>query len=203
MDRTALVTGGLGFIGRAAAQKLQADGFRVIGLGHGNRPFDDPGSAGFARWVDGDVSVSALQGLEERFDLVVHCAGNGSVGYSLTHPMEDFAKTVQTTAAVLEYMRLAKSQALLVYPSSAGVYGSKDNIAIHESDALEPISPYGHHKKIAEELLASYSQSHGLRVLVIRFFSVYGAGLTKQLLWDAGARLVAAGDSPAVFWGTG
>jgi UDP-glucose 4-epimerase len=124
------------------------------------------------------------------------------VGYSRTNPLEDFYRTVQSTADLLEWLRLNESGALLVYPSSAGVYGATDDRPIKESDTLNPISPYGYHKKLAEDLLASYARNYGTRIAIIRFFSIYGPGLTKQLLWDACKKLMTA-HGEATFWGTG
>lgn len=203
MQKTVLITGGFGFLGRAVAHKFKQQGYRVVGIGRGRWAPEEASARGFDVWLDAGVSLSSLMTLHGDFELVVHCAGNGSVGYSLTNPLQDFYKTVQSTADLLEFLRLTESPALLVYPSSAGVYGAKDDTPIKESDALNPISPYGHHKKIAEDLLASYSRSYGTRVAIIRFFSIYGPGLTKQLLWDASAKLRAATNGPAIFWGTG
>lgn len=203
MTLTVLVTGGFGFLGRAVAHEFKQQGHRVVGIGRGRWAAEDAFASGFDLWLDAEVSMSSLVTLKERFDLVVHCAGNGSVGYSLTNPLQDFYKTVQGTADLLEFLRLTNPQALVVYPSSAGVYGAKDDAPIKVSDALTPISPYGYHKKIAEELLESYSRSYGIRVAIIRFFSIYGPGLTKQLLWDASAKLLTEKVGPAVFWGTG
>ena len=42
-----------------------------------------------------------------------------------------------------------------------------------------------------------------MKAAIIRFFSIYGPGLTKQLLWDASVKFREHGDRPAVFWGTG
>ncbi|MES3023182.1 MAG: NAD-dependent epimerase/dehydratase family protein [Pseudomonadota bacterium] len=203
MTSTVLVTGGFGFLGRALARKFKQQGRRVVGIGRGRWAAQDALACGFDLWLDAEVSLPSLMTLNERFELVVHCAGNGSVGYSLTNPLQDFYKTVQGTADLLEYLRLTNSGALLVYPSSAGVYGAKDDAPIRVGDTLAPISPYGFHKKIAEDLLASYSHSYGIRVAVIRFFSIYGPGLTKQLLWDASTKLRAAEGGTALFWGTG
>jgi UDP-glucose 4-epimerase len=203
MQKTVLITGGFGFLGRAVAHMFKQLGYRVVGIGHGRWAPTEALMCGFDVWLDAGVSLSSLMSLHERFDLVVHCAGNGSVGYSLANPLQDFSKTVQGTAELLEFLRVTESQALLVYPSSAGVYGAKDDMPIKETDALNPISPYGYHKKITEDLLASYSQTYRIRVAVIRFFSIYGPGLTKQLLWDASAKLSASKDGTAVFWGTG
>lgn len=203
MKSTVLITGGFGFLGRAVAHEFKQQGLRVVGIGRGRWATEDALAAGFDMWLDAEVSMSSLMTLNERFDLVVHCAGNGSVGYSLSNPLQDFYKTVQGTADLLEYLRLSNPEALIVYPSSAGVYGAKHDAPIKVSDALTPMSPYGYHKKIAEELLESYSRTYGIRVAIIRFFSIYGPGLTKQLLWDASAKLLTERDAAAVFWGTG
>jgi UDP-glucose 4-epimerase len=202
--KTVLITGGKGFLGRAAAKKFKSEGYRVLGIGRGRWDSQDARKAGFDYWLDAGVSVSSLMTFDEQFDAIVHCAGNGSVGYSLTNPHQDFNKTVQGTAELLEFLRLSASKALVVYPSSAGVYGAKDDRAITELDSLNPISPYGYHKRMVEQLLELHSKSYGTRVAVIRFFSIYGPGLTKQLLWDACRKLLGApSDGPAIFWGTG
>jgi UDP-glucose 4-epimerase len=203
MRKTVLITGGYGFLGRAVARKLRQHDYRVVGLGRGRWGPEEALAHGFDSWLDASVSLSSLMTLQENLDLVVHCGGNGSVGYSLEHPLQDFEKTVTGTMELLEYLRVTKSRAQLIYPSSAGVYGAKDDAPISVSAAMTPISPYGYHKRIVEELLESYSRSFGIRVGIIRFFSIYGPGLTKQLLWDASAKLRAAAGGSATFWGTG
>jgi UDP-glucose 4-epimerase len=203
MQKCILITGGFGFLGRAVALKFKLLGYRVVGIGRGRWAPQDALAHGFDLWLDAGVSLASLMTLNDDFELVVHCAGNGSVGYSLANPLQDFYKTVQGTAELLEYLRLSNSKALLVYPSSAGVYGTKMDAPIKENDELRPISPYGYHKKIAEEMLELYSKSYGIRVAIVRFFSIYGPGLTKQLLWDACEKLLVANKEPAVFWGTG
>jgi len=65
---------------------------------------------------------------------------------------------------------------------------------------LRPVSPYGMHKQMAEELCNSYAQHFGISVAIVRLFSVYGIGLRKQLLWDACTKL---SRGPAIFGGTG
>jgi UDP-glucose 4-epimerase len=203
MNKTILITGGFGFFGRAVARKFRQSGWRIVGLGRGHWAPEDALKHGFDIWLDANVSFDSLMTLRESFDIVVHCAGNGSVGFSLTNPLQDFQKTVQGTIELLEYMRVTRSTAMLVYPSSAGVYGAKDDAPIRETDTLNPISPYGYHKRIAEELLESYSKSYGIRVGIVRFFSIFGPGLAKQLLWDASQKLRASSGGVANFWGTG
>ena len=197
-----LVTGGYGFLGRASANKFKSQGCRVIGIGTGRWDKNESQQHGYDEWLDASVSLSSLLSLNGQFNVIAHCAGNGSVGYSLDNPLQDFKKTVETTVEVLEYMRLRNSSALLIYPSSAGVYGAKEDAPIKETDPLNPISPYGYHKRIVEELCESYSRNYHLKIVLIRFFSIYGNGLTKQLLWDASSNLLNS-KGEAVFWGTG
>lgn len=203
MLRNVLITGGYGFLGRAVARNYKQRGYRVIGIGRGRWDGADALAHGFDSWLDASISLSSLMTIKEPFEVVVHCGGNGSVGYSMDHPMQDFEKTVQGTIELLEFLRITNSSAVLVYPSSAGVYGAKDDAPISKNATLNPISPYGYHKRIAEELLESYSRAYGIQVAIVRFFSIYGAGLTKQLLWDAAEKLTAADTETALFWGTG
>ena len=203
MSQTILITGGFGFLGRSVANHFKQLGCRVVGIGRGQWGAEEALIHGFDRWINASVLLSSLMNLHESFDIVVHCAGNGSVGYSLENPLQDFFKTVQTTAELLEYLRLTNSKSTLVYPSSAAVYGAKNDTPIKETDSLNPISPYGYHKRIVEEMLESYSRNYGIKVAVIRFFSIYGPGLTKQLLWDASMKFRASTSGEANFWGTG
>ena len=109
-------------------------------------------------------------------DVVIHCAGSGSVGYSLAHPMQDFERTVSTTLIMLEFLRLHSPNTVFIYPSSAAVYGNAVALPIAESTSLTPISPYGVHKQIAEILIRSYAQQFSISAAIVRFFSLYGAG---------------------------
>lgn len=202
MNRTVLVTGGFGFLGRAVGRTFKARGCRVVGIGHGAWTDAEARAHGFDVWRQSDVSLVGLAALDGPYDLVVHCAGTGSVGFSMSNPLEAFDKTVRGTAELLDHLRRSGSAATLVYPSSAAIYGAADDEPLAETHAMNPVSPYGYHKKITEDLLECYAKYFGARVCVVRFFSIYGPELTKQLLWDAAAKL-SAGAKEATFWGTG
>jgi len=202
MQKTILVTGGYGFLGRAVTQKYKALGYRVLGIGHSQWSPEEALFFGYDAWLEASVSLSNLSSFDEALDLVVHCAGNSSVSRSLTHPLQDFSLNVLATAELLEYLRITESKAMLIYPSSAGVYGACDDLQIRESDDLNPISPYGYHKKMIEDMLEMYSKVYKIKVAIIRFFSIYGPGLKKQLLWDASTKLLKA-NKEVIFWGTG
>lgn len=200
MAEFALVTGAYGFVGRHVARALAARGTHVTGLGHGSWGRDEWRQWGVAEWHTADVSLDTLTTYAGEPDLVFHCAGSGSVAFSMTHPMQDWQRTVGSTLAVLEYLRLQRPTARLVVPSSAGVYGVAARLPIAVGDELAPASPYGVHKKMAEDLCLSYGRHFGIRSALVRLFSVYGIGIRKQLLWDACRKL---SEGAATFAGTG
>ena len=189
MSEFVLVTGANGFIGRHVSRALAARGAHVTGIGHGNWSRDEWRSWGVADWHTADVTVETLTTYAGEPDQVFHCAGSGSVAFSMSHPQQDWQRTVVSAVAVLEYLRLHRPDAMLVIPSSAGVYGVAANMPISTNDPLLPASPYGVHKKVVEELCRSYAQHFGVRSALVRLFSVYGIGIRKQLLWDACSKL--------------
>jgi UDP-glucose 4-epimerase len=118
----------------------------------------------------------------------------------MTHPLQDYQRTVQTTLEVLEFIRLYSPKSRLVYPSSVAVYGMAEKLPISETAPLNPVSPYGFHKKIAEDLCCSYARNFGSAAAIVRLFSVYGRHLRKQLLWDACTKI---GRNDYSFFGSG
>ena len=200
MSRTVLVTGAYGFIGRHVARVLAGQGLTVVGLGHGVWSRDQWRKWGIAEWHATDVTLDNLVTHAGLPDAVIHCAGSATVGFSATHPHQDYQRTVSTTAAVLEFARLYAKDAAVVLPSSAAVYGYVQRLPIAETETPSPASPYGVHKHMAEQLCVTYARHFGIKSATVRLFSVYGNGLRKQLLWDACSKLRRGN---AEFFGTG
>jgi UDP-glucose 4-epimerase len=197
---TVLVTGANGFLGRHVCRIAAQQGDVVVGLGHGDWAEESWRQWGLTAWNELDVTLASLVAHAGKPDVIIHCAGSSSVGFSIENPAQDFDRTVGTTVEVLEYLRTCTPETALVYPSSAAVYGRAASLPISEASPLVPISPYGVHKKVAEDLCRSYSETLGLRVAIVRIFSAYGVELRKQLLWDA-CRKAVLGDCQ--FSGTG
>jgi UDP-glucose 4-epimerase len=198
-----IVTGAAGFVGRHVCRALSRQGCVVVGLGHGRWTETEWRGWGLSRFVDGDVDLPALDALalERPPRAIVHCAGSSAVSFSYAQPLGDFQRAVDTTAAVLEWQRLnAPKDCRMVLVSSAAIYGDQGDVDLVEGSSHTPISPYGFHKAMAEQLCDSYSRFFGLHISMVRLFSVYGEGLRKQLLWDA-ANKFANGERR--FFGTG
>jgi UDP-glucose 4-epimerase len=186
MTRTALVTGAAGFIGSSLVRSLASAGYRVYGLDR-TTP-DKVLRARVTEWSVGDLSQGAPVDLPAA-DEVYHCAGSGMVGPSFGDPAADFRANVATTASLVAWMA-GQRGARLVLVSSAAVYGVQPAMPIDETAPLNPTSPYGVHKRLAERQVRDYARNFGFDAVVVRLFSVYGPGLRKQLLWEASAKLL-------------
>jgi UDP-glucose 4-epimerase len=203
--RLAWVTGAHGFLGRHVARELSSTGWRVVGIGIGNWSGKDAQSWGLELWREAKIDLVALEELltvTGRPELIFHAAGSGSVGFSQREPYIDFDSNVVTLAAVLETLRTRVSDAVVVYPSSAAVYGVAPKTPIPECAPLIPISLYGAHKLVAESLCHSWNRHFGVRTAIIRYFSLYGRGLRKQLFWEL-AQKIASNPEEIQLAGTG
>jgi UDP-glucose 4-epimerase len=183
------VTGAGGFIGAKVACGFGAAGRRVVRLGHG---LGEQSKAHSAYSIDGPIGFDALAhaaSLAGTPALVIHAAGGSSVAASVADPSRDFERTVGSLNAVLQFIDRQASDARLIFLSSAAVYGSTGDAPIPEDTPLRPISPYGHHKKVCEDLVLERARAGTLDAIVVRLFSVYGPGNRKQLFWDVARRL--------------
>lgn len=205
-SRTSIwVTGARGFIGGHLVRQFAADGHAVHGIGHGAIDESECRRLGLWSWINGEIEAANLDAMAAAHGnpaAIVHAAGGSSVGLAIAHPLEDFSRTVASTARLLEWVRVRSPESRVIATSSAAVYGSGHAGPIAERSPLTPMSPYGQHKLMMEQFCSSYAATFGVRSTVVRLFSVYGLGLRKQLLWDVCSRLE-NGAGELVLQGTG
>jgi UDP-glucose 4-epimerase len=172
----------------------------VLGISRSSQPAPDwPGSHVRADCLHTDLSGPFRTW---RPEVVLHAAGSASVGDSLSDPLEDLRALAMTLGNTLDGIRRAGIVPVLLLPSSAAVYGNPATLPVAESGAVAPISPYGFHKAACEILGREAAELMGLRVVLCRFFSVYGARQRRLLIWEVYQQL--AGEAPVVeLQGTG
>lgn len=197
------ITGARGFIGTALSQELSSAGLKVVGFVNSQNHAGKTNQTEFL--YSGGVSSSLLTSTMQDHGapcMVYHLAGGATVGQSIVDPYSDFCQSVDSTAKLLSFLKDTAPEVPVLLASSAAVYGNAHESPISSTASLNPFSPYGHHKKIVEDLGNLYAQTYEQSISVVRLFSVYGDGLRKQLLWDLCVKL-ARGEIDVSLGGTG
>ncbi|BAO74408.1 NAD-dependent epimerase/dehydratase family protein [Winogradskyella sp. PG-2] len=119
-----------------------------------------------------------------KFDVCINCSGAASVPNSIENPQRDFMLNVVNVYKQLDAIRKYNLDCKYINLSSAAVYGNPKRLPINETHPLNPISPYGFHKKMSEEICKQFYDIYGLSTCSLRIFSAYGEGLKKQIFWD-------------------
>ena len=110
----------------------------------------------------------------DRFDYVVHLAGQAGVRHSLENPQSYIDSNINGFMVMLECCRQVPVRHL-VYASSSSVYGLNTNVPFAESDCTDhPMSLYAASKKANEVMAHSYSHLFKIPTTGLRFFTVYG-----------------------------
>ena len=173
-----LVTGGAGFIGHNIAIHLFSKGFDVVVYDSMERA----SRLGVMRLERFGVPVVRVDVMGVRnlrgFDVVVHCAAYVDVAESMENPGIYFSNNVVGTASVAKAS--ADSGSLMIYMSSASVYGDPVVIPIPEDHPIKPISPYGLSKAMGEQVVELFSRIYGLKYIILRLFNVYGPGQSQS-----------------------
>ena len=198
-----LVTGGAGFIGSHLVEKLLAAGNEVVIVDDFN-DFYDPqikhaNIAGFAK----DVTVccidlrdgAAVRGLfhREKVDAIVHLAARAGVRPSIQLPQLYYDTNVMGTLHLLEAARVTGVERF-VFASSSSVYGASKTVPFSEDQHLtQTLSPYAATKVAGEFLCSTYSHLYQMRVVALRYFTVYGPRQRPDLAIHQFTRRIYAG----------
>jgi UDP-glucuronate 4-epimerase len=181
-----LLTGAAGFIGMNTALRLLGRGDEVLGLDNLNDYYDvnlkldrlarlrSHASFRFLKLDVADRDGVARLFSSERFDCVIHLAGQAGVRYSLQNANAYVDSNLVGFAQVLEGCRNSGVKHL-VYASSSSVYGGNKKLPFSERDSVDhPVSLYAATKKANELMAHAYSHLFGLPTTGLRFFTVYG-----------------------------
>ena len=193
-----LITGGCGFIGCNAAQRL-------LQMGHSVTIVDDlsrPGSEQNLQWLREqgtfdfhrvDICEAAtLDGLLKvnKFEVAIHLAAQVAVTTSVSEPRRDFEINALGTFNLLDAVRRFSPGTIVLNASTNKVYGKLPDFklveeplrygipdlpnGVNETQPLDFHSPYGCSKGAADQYVTDYARIYGLRTVNFRQSCIYG-----------------------------
>lgn len=210
--KTILITGGAGFIGSHLVDRLLSEGGWHITVIDDFNEFYDPSikraniethlAHDNYRLVEADIrDYAALSQVFKNvtFDCIVHLAARAGVRPSLTEPRLYVETNINGTMNLLELARAGGTKQF-VFGSSSSVYGENKKVPFSEDDPIfNPISPYAATKAAGELICHAYSHLYGIRIVCLRFFTVYGARQRPDLAIHKFAGLISLGQTIPVF----
>ncbi|MBS0618652.1 MAG: UDP-glucose 4-epimerase GalE [Spirochaetes bacterium] len=171
-----LVSGGAGYIGSHAVRALAAAGHRVVildNLSTGHREF----SEGFD-FVEADVGDSERVGAlvkKYRISAAMHFASFINVGDSVVEPAEYYMNNVASGIRFIATLQKSGVRKFIL-SSTCAVYGALTEArALSEKDAIQPLNPYAHAKRMLEIVLEDFAKAYDFRVVIFRYFNAAGA----------------------------
>lgn len=203
-----VVTGAAGFIGSHVAERLLAEGHEVVGIDSLNDYYPRPVKESNVRAAREYRSYRLIEARLQEADLtpildgaaqVYHLAAQAGVRASWGKDFSGYVDdNVLATQRLLE-AAVAVGVPRLVNASSSSVYGDAASLPLREDSLCRPLSPYGVTKLAAEHLVHLYGRSHGLPVVSLRFFTVYGPRQRPDMAFHRFLRAAEAGEPIRVY----
>ena len=170
-----LVTGAAGFIGSAIVRKLIREGntcTTIDNLSTGDVCQIPKG----CKFIHGSVAdkllIDSLK--NEKFDVIIHIAGQSSGEISFDDPVYDLQTNTQSTLLLLKLAQEINCKKF-IYASSMSVYGEQNPPVCNEDTLTIPKSFYAVGKLASENYMRIFAEQ-GITCTALRFFNVYGVG---------------------------
>ena len=210
------ITGGAGFIGSTASERLLKEGHDIVTIDSFNNYYDpslkeknieivskvaEENGRNY-KVIRGDVRDFELMNKifdEHDFDVVIAWAANAGVRPSIEDPRYYIDVNIMGLTNLLECMR-SHDVKKLVFVSSSSVYGNNKKVPFSEKDAVDnPISPYATSKKSGELICFTYHSLFNMDVHCLRYFTVYGPRQRPDLAINKFTRLMLEGKEIPMF----
>lgn len=182
-----IVTGGAGYIGSHVCVELLNAGHKVLVVDNFSnsspkaldriREITGAGAellrADLADAADAARIMSAVKAF--RPDGAVHLAGLKAVGESVVEPVRYYSVNLPAAFTLIRALEEANAR-MLVFSSSATVYGDLNSSPVDESGAVGPTNPYGRTKLFIEEMLKDLARADARwKICNLRYFNPVGA----------------------------
>lgn len=178
-----LITGVGGYIGSVAADLFLKAGYQVVGIDNFQTGYKKPieflenkfGKDKF-QFYEADLKSDLSPIFEKETDIsaVIHYAASCLVDESVQLPGKYFLNNVAATANLLATMDKFNIKNI-IFSSTCAVYGEAKYFPIDEKHPLNPTTPYGASKKMAEEVIQWYGKLKKFNYMILRYFNVCGA----------------------------
>ncbi len=171
-----LVTGGAGYIGSVAIERLLAKGYDVVALDSLTRGHTAaiPDSVDFIECDLRDPIATNKAVADSGAEAILHFAALHLVPESVVDPGAYYQTNV---AGGINLLCAARDAGIkrFVFSSTAAVYGAPQSLPVKEDDPKLPINPYGHSKYIVEQFFPEFEREHGINWAAFRYFNVAGS----------------------------
>lgn len=171
-----LVTGGAGYIGSVAVEKLLERGEVVVvvdNLSRGHRTAVQDGAI-FVQTDVGDSELIAKVLREHKIEACLHFAAYAYVGESVAKPEMYYQNNVVQSLKLFDNLT-AHGIRNIIFSSTCATYGEPIEMPINESHPQHPVNPYGMTKLMNERSLKKRSERNELRFVALRYFNAAGA----------------------------
>jgi UDP-glucose 4-epimerase len=204
-----VVTGAAGFIGSHLTERLLDDGHSVLGVDcftdYYERSSKEANLAGARahscfELAERDLAADDVAEILTGADAVFHLAAQPGVRGSWGRGFDTYLRNnLQATQRLFEALR--PRPVPVVFASSSSIYGDAVNLPVGEDEPPRPVSPYGMTKLAGEHLALLYGREHGVPVVSVRYFTVYGPRQRPDMAFGrflraarSGSRLQILGD---------
>ena len=180
-----LVTGAAGFIGFHICEMiLQKTNYKVFGVDNLNsyysttlkkkriKELKKKKNFFFKKYdLKNDKIYKLLN--KKKFEYIIHLAAQPGVRFSISDPKKYIDENIVAFTKILEFARVQKPKCTF-FASSSSIYGDSLKFPVTEKFNLNPKNVYGLTKKFNEELAYFYSKNFNIKLVGLRFFTVFG-----------------------------
>lgn len=159
-----VISGVNGFLGSHLSEFFIKNHIKIYGICHGSSQIPD------VEKIHDDIL--SIQNIPDDVSTILHFAALTDIEYCEKNPNQCFEINVNGTKNMLDLAR--KNDSKFIFASSSHVYGKPKSLPIDENFSLNPLSVHAKSKVEAESICEEYAQLYGLKIIIIRTFSIYG-----------------------------